>query len=387
MFFSITKTPQDNFACTYQEGNFCINTDEGWEEFHLNDYAVVYKGYVEGNTLLGALDEIIAETEPALMGNFCAIIYNTETRTISIKTDRYRSFPLYVGTDTVTNLEKQGRTVWADGLIQIDEYFNVTETKFDVIGDIDLSPVTLDKAMELIDHRLSQRTEAFLKYNTLPIRVHLSGGVDSLLVYSYLQKYTNEYTKVTCRHVEYDHFWLQNSGTITESYWGYKQIHHWREDCVLISGAPGDEFMLRSPATADLLMKFRGIRIEDLLSKPCYHQDYFLLPKNFKIFAGQELDKKWDEQQLVWELCNNIVNDWQHWHIGNTLTWTPLRDLEIFKIFLRLSTADALTQILDSAISIKLIEKNCTGLSQLLSDQKNSGNPLKNLGKFYSLVK
>ena len=81
-------------------------------------------------------------------------------------------------------------------------------------------------------------------------------------------------------------------------------------------------------------------------------------------------------------LCNNSVNDWQHWHIGQTLTWTPLRDLEIYKIFLRLRPEDAIPQIMDSAISIELMERNYPGLSNIISDQKNTGNYLKNLADF-----
>jgi hypothetical protein len=45
-------------------------------------------------------------------------------------------------------------------------------------------------------------------------------------------------------------FYLANSSDI-KKYWGYRQIHHWQMPCVLASGAPGDEFMLRSPTTAN----------------------------------------------------------------------------------------------------------------------------------------
>jgi len=37
---------------------------------------------------------------------------------------------------------------------------------------------------------------------------------------------------------------------------------------------------------------------------------------------------------------------------------------------------------MNSDISKALIERNGTGLSQLISDQKNSGNPLSNLTDF-----
>jgi hypothetical protein len=177
-----------------------------------------------------------------------------------------------------------------------------------------------------------------------------------------------------------------NSGTLKERFWGYGQIHHWIEPCILTSGAPGDEYMLRSPTTADLLLKFNNIRMVDLLNLPkwqgCLHQEYFRMPKNYSIFEQQQLTPGWNKEIMMWNLCNIIVNDWQHWHLGNTLTWTPLRDLEIFKILLRLPTNIQLTQIMNSGISQTLIERNSPGLTRLISDQKNSGNAMKNLTDF-----
>jgi hypothetical protein len=91
-----------------------------------------------------------------------------------------------------------------------------------------------------------------------------------------------------------------------------------------------------------------------------------------------------DIQTVYWELCNILANDWQHWHIGNTLTWTPFRDLELFKLFLQLPLDLAQAQIMDSTVSRQLIEQNCPGLTKVISDQKNSGNPLKNLVGLYN---
>lgn len=384
MFFSITKTPQDNFAHTYRAGNFCINTDEGWEEYALNSYFVVYKGYVEGNTILGALDEIIAQTEPTLMGNFCAIVYNTETQTVSIKTDRYRSFPLYVGTDIITNLEQQSKTIWADGLLEIDSHFNTTETKFNIVGSFDTTPVTVSQAIDTITAILDEKTKNFLEYNTLPIKVFLSGGVDSLLVYSFLQKFSDKFEFVNYSHVYYDRFWLKNSSSIKKN-WAYSQIHHWADPCVLTSGAPGDEFMLRSPVTADLFLKYNGHSISDLLvQKPeCLHYDYYSQEKHLKIFREQQAPTC---DNISEHICNILVNDWQHWHLGNTLTWTPLRDLEIPKILLRVPAEDLVPQIMDSTLSKQIIENNKPGLSKLISDKKNTGNSMSNLADFYDSI-
>jgi hypothetical protein len=270
-------------------------------------------------------------------------------------------------------------------MVEIMHDGSVKEYKFDLIGEIDTTPVELDHAVEYIHQRLLEKTQNFLKHNTLPIKAFLSGGVDSLLVYSYLQRFSDNFELVRGEHFEYDKFWLLNSGTVNNNFWGYRQLHHWQQPCVLTSGAPGDEFMLRSPTTADLFLKFHGQSVVELLEsnwKDCLHYQYFHQDKNYKIFQTQTVDAAWDHKSLLWNLCNIVSNDWQHWHLGNTLTWTPLRDLEIFKMLIRLPATVAQGQIMHSEVSRRLIEKNKPGLSELFSDQKNSGNPLSNLCDF-----
>jgi hypothetical protein len=390
MFFSIGTVRRENFSHFHWLGPFVVSTDAGWMEFKFDNHHVVYKGYADDAPLEQLLDQILDQQEPVLLGNFCVLDYDAVAKTIKILTDRYRSFPIYVDSGVqITNLTAQSYTAWTDSLIEINRDLSVKETKFDVTGDIDTSYVSAAQAIEQIDQILNAKTKRFVEHNKLPVRVHLSGGVDSLLVYSYLQKYTDNYELVKCAHIDYDEFWLKNSGTLKKNFWGYSQIHHWLEPCVLTSGAPGDEFMLRSPTTVDLFLKLQGYDMIDLLNQSawqtCLHQTYFSLGKHLDIFKNQS-KPDWNRAQMIWNLCNMVVNDWQHWHLGNTITWTPLRDLTIAKILFQLPADQALGQIMNSDISCALIEKNCNGLSKAISDQKNSGNPMKNLVNFYSNI-
>lgn len=387
MFFSITTEVKDNFNNNYRLGSFNIYTDAGWHQGSVGDHLVLYKGYADIGKMETLLPTIVQQQEPELRGNFCAIVFDPATNTVQLKTDRYRSFPIYV-TDNkeITNLLPQAWTVWADSVITVDQNLRVTQQHFNLIGDINLNPITLDDALDQIDSILLERVQGFLQHNTLPIKAFLSGGVDSLLVYSYLQRFTDNYELVKCQHIDYDRFWLMNSGTLKERFWGYGQIHHWTEPCILTSGTPGDEFMLRSPTTSDMLLKFNKMYMVDMLTLPewqgCLHEKYFRKPQNYRIFKEQTIDPGWDQEMLLWNMCNIIANDWQHWHLGNTLTFTPLRDLEIFKILLRLPLDIQLTQIMNSNISKALIERNGPGLTRLISNQKNVGNPLSNLVDF-----
>ena len=194
MFFSITREARDNFSKSYRMGSFDVYTDEGWCLDQVGTFSVLYKGYADIGTMKTMLPTIVHQQEPELRGNFCAIIFDPETNTIQIKTDRYRSFPIYI-TDNqeITNLSPQAWTAWSDSLVTIDQNLRATEEKFNLVGDINLEPITLEQALDQIDSILSARVQSFLQHNTLPIKAFLSGGVDSLLVYSYLQKYTDNY--------------------------------------------------------------------------------------------------------------------------------------------------------------------------------------------------
>ena len=130
--------------------------------------------------------------------------------------------------------------------------------------------------------------------------------------------------------------------------------------------------MLGSPTTANQYLLKNGTSIaQQLPAHPdCLHYTYFV--KHLPLFEEQK-------PATAPELCNTVINDWQHWHLGNTLTWTPFRDLQLFKLFLALPYEQALGQIMNSSVSRELIERNVPGLTKVLSDQKNTDNAMRNL--------
>jgi len=79
MFFNIAKQPQSNFSHFYELGPFCVSTDAGWILANLEQHQVLYKGYVDTDSMESALEHIVHESEPQLLGNFCALVYNAET--------------------------------------------------------------------------------------------------------------------------------------------------------------------------------------------------------------------------------------------------------------------------------------------------------------------
>jgi hypothetical protein len=236
--------------------------------------------------------------------------------------------------------------------------------------------LTEDEVVDALYAIILRDVKHFLTHNTTPIKTFLSGGVDSMLVHSFVKKITSNYQLVDGEHFEFDKFWCSNSSQITNQYWAYKQMHHWRTPTVLTSGAPGDEYLLRSPTTANLFLMHYGTDILQHCDTPSLHQKYFLKEAHVQLYQSQANDTALcelvqDREQLFAQLCNINLNDWQHWHLGNTITFTPLRNIELFKLMLRLPAASAIGQIFNSTISKRLIAMNDASLLQYLSTDKN----------------
>jgi asparagine synthetase B (glutamine-hydrolysing) len=97
-------------------------------------------------------------------------------------------------------------TAWTDSVIELDFDLQVTEHKVDVIGQFDLSELTYESAIEQVDNILFEKTKQFVANNDLPLKVFLSGGVDTLLVYSYLVRAGANFELIECNHLDHDYF-------------------------------------------------------------------------------------------------------------------------------------------------------------------------------------
>ena len=384
MFFHIGPSELTNFPVHYRHGKLHINLDSGWHhdvDHHGN--LLIYKGYLDDYEISTKLAEIAAQEEPIFRGNFC--LFKLFDQGISVKTDCTRSFPIwYDAASGINNLVSGNYTVWADSYVTLLDDFELVESKVDIIGCVPCVEQSLDIVLDQVDQLLLQKIKKFFDNNKLPVNVFLSGGMDTMLLYSYIKRLDIPHTLIDFNHIDHDYFYLNNHDSIGR-FWGYNQIHHWRTPCVLVSGAPGDEFTARSPTTANMLLKYHGLSIPALLQRDsaaeALHYTYFNNSKYDKIWQDQA-HLTYDSLQDVITDCASInLNDWQHWHLGETLTYTPLRDIEIFKIIASLNRDDLIDQVMNSLIHKKLIEQNAPELLAGISDQKNSNNCMANLTK------
>lgn len=373
MFFEISKKEQKNFTKNYHLKNgIFLNLDSGWNVFNIGEKKLYFKGYIsEKQPFETIINDIIKDPTPRFKGNFFLIICSNEK--ITLTNDKNRGTPVYYCKDSkvITNLSiKEG--IWANNFCELDYDFNITIKKFNPYNIID-EELSYEQSIEKIYNIIANEFDIFLTKNKSPIKIFLSGGIDTLTLYSFLKKFTKNFELVDYEYKKWTHFYKHNWHEHIKKYWAYNQIHTWGEEpTTLITGACGDEYMLRGPATIKYLIDYYDIDFISLLkkNKDCYHYDYFMKEKNIDIFK-QEKKVFAHKKDMIFYILNILINDHQHWHLDNTVCFTPFKNIELPNIVMNLEKDILIEQMLDAKINKDLILKNNPDDLQLLSKYKN----------------
>ncbi len=382
MFFEICNSKLDNFPYNYQHNNLFINLDHGWKTaYDEHGNTIFYKGYLDKGNIEDFILDIARQEEPFLTGNFCLI--KCFNQGVTVKTDRYRSFPMYYNKVCLTNLHGDGDLIHTDSFVMLTDNLEKIESKFVLIDSKHFENLSFDDCVTKVDHIIKLKLETFFKHHLLPLNVFLSGGIDTTTLYSYVLKLNIPHQLVNYFHTDLDYFYLKNHYTLS-NFWGFGQIHHWSKPCILMSGAPGDEFTARSPTTANMLLRYYGTGIDELLPDYKNSLHYLYFSRYIDLFKSQNKLKYETLSQVIQECSNMIVNDYQHWHLGHTMVYTPFRDLEIFETVASMGKQDLIDQIFDSTVQKELIKRNAPHLLNTLSTNKNTGNFLENLTNIYT---
>ena len=355
MFFSISKFVDTRYPCSDRLGHWVFNHDIGWLQKDHNSW---FKGYYYAEIT---------------HGNYCSIKF--EDNVIVIDHDRERSFPLWWDDQRqiLTNCLGTGQRLWTDDKVSLG-IDSIRVQKTDVIGEIDCSTVSYEHALEQIRANLSSKFD-HLKKESLPKKLFLSGGVDTLALFSEIKNHDIECEYIDHEYFYYDSFCNQFISQIREDYWAYKQLHHWPDPCLLITGGCGDEYTLRGPDIIAHWLAWHNIDFIPYIEKNNgYHCYHFAKQKNVDLFRYHYNNRKTlrsqypEKKDMVRYLVDKNLNDHQHWHLGNTLTWTPFKDIEMFKLLLRVDVEEILCQLIDAKLSRDLIGSR---YRNAVSQQKN----------------
>ena len=362
MFFSLTKQPQ----------GWQLENDLGWETFG----SVYAKGYAYDIPLEQVVKNYNFEQPPRITGNFCLI--KMDQQGISIGHNRDRSFPLWVNEQAISNFIKLDQPVWADTTVKITQENQIQLNKFKILG-VTEQILTVDQVTDNILNLIIQQSKNFLSHNQLPVNNFRSGGLDTAFLYA-LIKFLN------VPHVEWKNSVFESSEFVNkhkqelEQFWAYKQLHHWQSPNVFLTGSQGDEYFLRGPETLATIMAWHDIDFLKILDQhpDAYHAWHFSKPNNREVFSKyyQQRFELQDRYKTWLDLCEQIINilsnDHQHWHLDNTLTWTPQKDLDITRWALCLSIDD----LVQNGLHGSLI-KNC--IHRLLPSALDGVTKYKNL--------
>jgi len=376
MFFSIGRSADRRFPFhSRTEPGWWISRDDGWEH-----------------------DEIKGQIGKGIGNN--RLVIDVGTNDITFDHGPHRSFPLWWNQDTqtLTNLMGTGELIRADKKYMLFNQWLVLGNR-DIHGPIDDSQLSWDAVADDITKRL--RSEFFsaddrLPFDgsdQLPISPHLpkslgrvrpvlyvSGGLDTVTLLALLHDTwpLRTYSIQPEQHFDMDDFTDTNISGIRRDHWAYNQIHHWRSRTVLLSGAYGDEYLMRGPYTVALWAAWHDINLEHILNNSHgYHVPYYLKPMNLATIRGAWQRRAEIREQyvtycdLIRQILDINANDHQHWHLGNTRTWTPFLDSHLTKTILRLSPDDLLRQIINGDINREVIRRTWPAAEVLVSRAKN----------------
>ena len=372
MFFNITPVIDQRFPYNYSLDFATFNCDAGWQQFNINNHVIFAKGYSDTHLLCELANDFYQAG--TYTGNFCLIKFSN---TVEITHNKNRGFPLRFCQDSVTNLfcGESYQNVWADDNIQIDNNWKIVTNKIQLDTTIQTEYLSTTSALDKIFNILIIDIEKFIRTNSPKLKLFCSGGLDTLLVYSLLTYTNTKFDLVTVDHYQTDNFTEANKLAL-EKNWAYKQIHHWQDPSWVATGGCGDEYFLRGPAVISMLSAWHDIDFNNLLtqSTDSYHYRHF---SKYDIWQTdwnerRQLQQKYPTKALLnQQILNVLLNDHQHWHLGNTLTYTPFKNIEIVKILLQCSVEDLLPQFLNGQLTKDLIARVNPAFLDFLSLYKN----------------
>jgi hypothetical protein len=380
MFFNVAPTADTRFPNNNEFGWAVFNCDQGWERFETADGAIFAKGYADNTSLSKLADQFDQANEH--YGNFCLVKIADD---IQITHSKYRSFPLSYHGSSITNLYvDSGTRVWANRQLKVDSSWQ-SSLLYSRPPLPAIESISLDQAVDQIFDLLVNNIRQFVVTHNPNIKLFCSGGVDTTLLYALFRYINYPIELIVEEHWESDYF-LTNNQTALDKLWGYSQLHHWSSPTWLATGSCGDEYFLRGPEVIARLTAWHNINFSEVIEKASDHYHYQHFNKYQDLWKNTWANRNKLKQDypstafLHAQILNILSNDHQHWHLGNTITYTPFNNLDIAKILLQLNISDLMSQFTDASITKLLIQKVDSTLCSVVSSFKNH-NPTQNLAK------
>lgn len=283
---------------------------------------------------------------------------------IRIETNKLRDFPIYHDKDSVSNFKKLDKVVPVDGVVEIDKEINVIyqENFYPRITNVQQ---TFKECYDLLYDALIENIGTFAANNRKTVYMPEQGGIDTLTVRSVFDYLGVDYKTFDLPSKQPE---LSKVGEeLAKNHWGFRQIQE-NEDSVVVTGFYGDEWVLRNPYYAHVILSGRGVSITEEFDKTvnCYMKEYF---ENYRKKCSVPSDVS------IETLMTQICNDFQVWHLHNTYFLSPLKQMSLLTL-LSADTQTVIDQVTDAKLSRSIIENCSPKLLGLIDPLKNQHDPV-----------
>jgi hypothetical protein len=400
MYFEIQPNSNPQFTIHHAlSQDLYLNTDSGWQTFTTPEAIVYFKGYhISEHSDSDFINLIVSDPKPKYNGFFVAIIqYNNGE--IVLTTDLDRGTEIYYNVDNklITNLIMSGiihtATVSDKGNLHQGEYLQIVDSVINIKNYspfenyLDFSPMTEEEVIDSVDSVIRRNFEIMLAKNKSPIKIFLSGGVDSSLTLAYLKHFTDDFKIINCEHVDFSEFLCKNWNVFKRRCY-VQGMTHFSGPTLTVMGGWGDERMVRDPQICNLLYKLHGSTVLDEVQNHTDAYQYYIAQNDFYKSRYQD-QATWPalSSEETYTRIYNINMYVQGWgHIEENIFFNPFKDLQITNYILRAPYSLQKEQFLNAGISKKLIERYDPSLLKCISTYKNK-NSLGNLWDVFETYK
>jgi hypothetical protein len=369
-----------------------FKSDIGWTTFTKNSAIVYFKGYqISEYTDEGFIDEIIGDPVPKFNGLFIAVICYTNGKTVvTFDIDRgthiqYNTSPIFVS--TMLNTGCESNNLGGQEYIVIDN--NTLSTKsYDLFKNyLNFDPMTEEEVLTSIDTVIRNNFKKMLDKNKDPIIVMITGGVDTLIGFSYLKQYTDNFKILTYEHIDFTDFICKNWASFKKRN-SSEGLLHFKGSKLILAGGWGDERLIRDPRICNLNFKLHGSSILEEIENHVGEYQYQIAqtPAYKNAYIEQQNIPSMNKIETFREMYNINVHVRGWGHVEENLYFSPLKDLQITNYMLRLPYEVQKKQLFNGYLSKKLIERNDPDLLQYISKYKNH-NCFENVYKMFEKYK
>lgn len=393
MYFEISshKNPKFTVVSKISE-NLYFNSDLGWATFKKADATVYFKGYqLSELTDKKFINQIIKDPVPRYNGLFIAVICYTDGKiVITFDLDRgthiqYNPETLFVS--SMLNTGQETNDLGGKEYIIIENGI-MSRPLYDMFENyLNFEPMSEEEGMDAIDIVVRKNIENMLSKNKDPIIVMITGGVDTILAFSYLKQYTENFKILTYEHIDFTEFICKNWAMFRKRNTAEGLLHfHGRN--LIVSGGWGDERLIRDPRMSNLNLKLHGSSVLNEIEEHVGEYQYQIaqMPGYKEGYAQQDSMPALDQIETYKEMYNISVHVRNWGHVEENIYFSPLKDLQLTNYTLRMPYEVQKKQFFDGYLAKKLIARNDPDLLNYVSKYKNH-NCFENVYKLFEKYK